>query len=717
MIKRRPAFSVALVVMAGALTLVPMAPVTAANLAPPAPFQLPLPIPPTLNPTSSDATTDYYSLTAQAGTAQMLPGQPRTPVWTYNGITPGPTIRQRSGRTAKVTVTNKLAEATNVHLHGAHVQPSSDGAPMDTIAPNASRLYTYPNGQSARTMWYHDHVMDLTGAHVYKGLAGFYLLSDSAEDGLNLPTGANDIPVVIQDRFFNTDATLNYPPNTSGLQGDTIVVNGVAQPYLKVAARKYRFRILNGSSARQYKLALSNGKPLVQVASEGGVLPGPISQSSILLGPAERADVVVDFTGLPLNTQVVLQNLNGTGSTAEIMRFDVNRTESDTSRIPASMRPFTPPSGASLTRNFALSRTTTGTWLINGKLFDHNRIDANPTSGTTEIWKFQNNSAFPHVMHLHDVNFQILDINGVKPPLGRDAMTEMVNVPGGGSASIIVAFNGFEGTYVFHCHVLEHEDNGMMANFKVSGSTGTTTTIPTTTPSTTTTVPSSGNPVASIGDVALTEGDAKTRTASFPVTLSKASAQTVTVNYATANVSTTSADYAAKTGTLSIAAGKTRGTIAVPVKGDTADEGDETFAVNLSTPVNVIVGDGVGTGTIRDDDPSSGLRLTVGDVTVDEGDAGTQTATFTIALSAPSTQTVNVTYATADQSATQPGDYTAKSGTVSFAPGVVSKALAVTVKSDTSTEASETFTIGLSNAIGGATITDNTGVGTIRNDD
>jgi len=444
-----------------------------AALAPPAPFQLALPVPPTLNPVRSDATTDYYNLTAQPGTAQMLPGKPRTPVWTYNGVTPGPTIRERSGRTAKVTVTNSLGEVTNVHLHGAEVAPSSDGYPLDTIAPGDSRLYTYPNDQTARTMWYHDHAMDLTGRHIYKGLAGVYTLADSFENSLNLPTGANDVPIVIQDRLFKDDATLRYPVNAqtidAGVLGDTIVVNGAAQPYFRVADRKYRFRLLNGSNARQYNLALGNGMPLVQIASEGGLLPAPVSQPSILLGPAERADVVVDFSGLPLGTQVVLQNLEGTGSTAQVMRFDVSRGANDTSIVPAALRPFTPPSGASRVRTFPLTSTPDGTWLIDGKPFDPDRIDVRAKSGTTEIWKFQNNSAQPHLMHLHDLNFQILNINGEKPPPGRDAMTEMVNIPPGGTADIIVAFNGHNGTYVFHCHVLEHEDHGMMSQFKVSG--------------------------------------------------------------------------------------------------------------------------------------------------------------------------------------------------------------------------------------------------------
>jgi hypothetical protein len=253
-----------------------------------------------------------------------------------------------------------------------------------------------------------------------------------------------------------------------------------------------------------------------------------------------------------------------------------------------------------------------------------------------------------------------------------------------------------------------------------TGGTSTSSSSSTSTSSTSSTTTTAGgnNPVLSVGDVALTEGDAKTRTASFPVTLSKASAQTVTVHYATTNASAVApGDYTAKTGTLTLAAGKVGGTIAVPVKGDTANEGDETFTVNLSAPTNASIADGVGTGTIRNDDPSTGIHLTVGDVTLTEGSAKTQKVTFTVALSAPATSTVTVAYATANASAVAPSDYKATSGTLTFNPGVVNQKVAVTVTSDTAAEADETFTVNLSNPTGGPTVTDATGVGTIRNDD
>lgn len=435
-------------------------------------FLVPLPIPPVLKPVRSDATTDYYRLTERAARQHILPG-PATPIWGYDGITPGPTIVQRSGRRTSLTVVNHLPDGTTVHLHGAHTAPGSDGYPTDLIRPGASQVYVYPDGQSARVMWYHDHAMAQTGPHLNKGLAGFYILHDAQEDSLHLPWGANDVPIVIQDRLFAPDNTLRYPrtPATqaSGVLGDTILANAAPQPYFRVANRKVRLRLLNGSDARQYRLALSNGQPLVQIGSEGGLLPAPVRQDSIDLAPAERADVVIDFSKVPVGSKVVLQNRLGSGPTSQVLRFDVVRHVTDHSTIPASLRPIHRLSAddASVTRTFTLESAADGTWTINDKPFDPRRIDADPKLGATEVWNFYNRSPQTHVMHMHDVNFQILDLNGLPPPPGTDSWTEMVTIPPFGAATVIARFEDFTGTYVFHCHVLRHEDNAMMAQFRV----------------------------------------------------------------------------------------------------------------------------------------------------------------------------------------------------------------------------------------------------------
>lgn len=439
-------------------------------------FAVALPIPAVLTPTSTDATTDYYTLTEKTANASIVPGK-TTPVWTYNGVENGnylgPTIKATSGRAVKVHLVNNLTESTALHLHGAHVGSASDGGPMDLVAPGASRDYTYPNNQSARAQWYHDHAMDKTAEHVYKGMAGMYLISDPQEAALNLPSGANDIPLVLQDRQFNSDGTLAYNQDSSsirdGFMGDTQLVNGAPQPYLKVGTRKMRFRVLNGSNGRYYTLRLSNGQPITQIGNEGGLFSAPVSSSSITLAPAERADIVIDFSKVAVGTSVTLQNGSGYSSAGDLMRFDVNTAVTDTSTVPTTLRPFTAlsPAASTVNRTFTISQNN-GSWMFNNQVYGMGRIDADVKLNATETWTFDNRSGQEHPIHLHDINFQVLTIGGNAPPPNAREWKETVNVPAWSSAKIIVKFVDFTGTYVFHCHILEHEDKGLMGQFRVS---------------------------------------------------------------------------------------------------------------------------------------------------------------------------------------------------------------------------------------------------------
>ncbi|HZD73863.1 MAG TPA: multicopper oxidase domain-containing protein [Actinomycetota bacterium] len=437
------------------------------------PFAVALPIPPVLTPTSTDATTDYYTITEEQADASIIPGH-TTPVWTYNGLYPGPTIKATSGRTVKVHVTNNLPENTVMHLHGTHSPASSDGSPgpANELPPGTSYDYTYPNQQSARTEWYHDHAMDLTGAHVYKGLAGFYLITDDQEQSFNLPSGSNDIPVVLQDRTFNADGTLNYSLDRSsyrkGFMSDTQLVNGAPQPYLRVATRKVRLRVLNGSNARYYELRLSNGQSMTEIGNEGGLFSAPLQMSSITLAPAERADFIIDFSEVPVGTSVTLQN-GRWDSIGDLIRFDVATAETDTSTIPSTLRPFTPipPSQSTVSRTFRISQDN-GVWVFNGLGFDPNRIDAHVALNATETWTFDNRSGQDHPIHVHLVNFQVLSIDGSPPPPDQAQWKETVNVPSWSTVRVIAKFTDFAGTYVFHCHILEHEDVALMGQFNVS---------------------------------------------------------------------------------------------------------------------------------------------------------------------------------------------------------------------------------------------------------
>jgi len=246
------------------------------------PYQVALPIPAVLAPTSTDATTDYYTLNMTPASGHIVPGT-TTPEWGYNSSSPGPTISAQAGRIVKVHAVNQLPESMSLHLHGGHQASASDGLPDDLIAPGASKDYTYPTSAlSARTLWYHDHANMTTAMHVWKGMAGFMLIHDSQEAGLNLPSGANDIPLAIQDRSYNADGTLSYTDGT----GNTMVVNGAAAPYLQVGTRKMRFRLLNASSERTFTFALSNNQAITQIGTEGGLLPAPVTSSSITLAPA-----------------------------------------------------------------------------------------------------------------------------------------------------------------------------------------------------------------------------------------------------------------------------------------------------------------------------------------------------------------------------------------------------------------------------------------------
>jgi spore coat protein A len=311
------------------------------------------------------------------------------------------------------------------------------------------------------------------------GLAGFYLIHDDLEESLPIPHGKSDVALLLQDRLFDYHGALVYPLTDAtirtGVFGDRLLVNGAMQPYYQVARRKMRFRILNGSNARIYTLALSNGDPMIQIASDGGLLNSPASRQSITVAPGERIEVVIDFANYALGTSLILKNLDtsGTPSIPDVMRFDVVRDEVDTSSIPAILRPERrlAEKPATASRSFALQQTLENgryVWTINGQLYDPARVDATPQLNATEIWTFTNNSGQAHPMHIHDIQWRILDVNGIPPAPGDDGMKDTFLVPGaGGTVRVIGTFIDNLGTYVSHCHNLEHADHAMMFNFAV----------------------------------------------------------------------------------------------------------------------------------------------------------------------------------------------------------------------------------------------------------
>ncbi len=504
------------------------------------PFTTPLPIPPVLAPVASDESTDYYELTIRAGLAAMKAGA-ETPVVGFDGLVPGPTLLATRGRAVQITQTNGWDEPVSVHNHGHKVAASSDGHPTDHIEPGESRIYSYPNDQSAGTYWYHDHTMDLTGPHVYQGLAGFYLIQDPAEEALGLPSGEYDIPLLIQDKTFDEDNALVYEHDRFvGFIGETAVVNGVVAPFLDVGARKYRFRVLNGSNARPLALELrvagsAQAEPLQLIASDGGLLSAPLASKVLLVAPAERYDVVIDFGDYPVGTELELVSIApapafasvyggatvsglrgapfgpqggsgpfgpasgggfgpqgggglgprvrtlldadgdavfaGTEALPElggVLRFVVARDESDPSVVPSQLAQIERLDAADAEGEKEIVFGFDGEdWTMNGLTYDPERSDITSRLDTVYVWTLRNESPLPHPFHKHLSLFNVLDINGAPPPDFASAWKDTVMVPPFGTARIVFKDETFTGTYVFHCHNLEHEDHRMMLQEEV----------------------------------------------------------------------------------------------------------------------------------------------------------------------------------------------------------------------------------------------------------
>ncbi|MGI2902432.1 multicopper oxidase family protein [Tolypothrix sp. VBCCA 56010] len=438
------------------------------------PFTLAFRTPPVLNPVRSDSTTDYYQITIQKAIVEILPGR-TTEIWGYNGTFPGPTIKQRKNRSSVVRFINDVNTPTVVHLHGMASLPQYDGYAEDLIPQGYYKDYIYPNINAA-TMWYHDHAVHQTSRNVYMGLVGMYIVEDENELNLPLPKDDYDIPLIIHDKKFAADGSLIFDDQAEhSLMGDVITVNGVPYPRMEVANRKYRFRVLNASISRSYKLALSTGDDLIAIGTDAGLKPAPVNTKEMRIGMAERYDLIIDFSKYPIGTQVVLQNLglpnnDNTGDTNKIMRFDVVREESDNSFIPSTLRniEFFPESSAVRSRDFTFEQSNR-LWVINGNVWDINRVDANPQLEQIEIWTLHNNSGlWFHPVHLHLIDAQILDRNGQPPFAYERGMKDVFYVGENETVRIIGKFRPNIGKYMYHCHNMVHEDHDMMSQFEVA---------------------------------------------------------------------------------------------------------------------------------------------------------------------------------------------------------------------------------------------------------
>lgn len=381
----------------------------------------------------------------------------------------------------------------STHLHGARVPAVSDGYPENWYGPGKSRLCYYPNHQDATALWMHDHAMGTGRFNVFAGLMGWYIIRDDFEDALGLPSGKYELPLLIYDRSFTPDGQLYYPnPPDEGAWsqeylGDAMVVNGKVKPYHEVEPRRYRLRIANTANSRFFSLAFSNGMSFYAIGSDQGMLPAPNEMKRLVLAPAERADIIVDFSqACGERVQLISDRLN-------LMQFRVSAgSVQDTSRLPETLRPVKriAEMEAARTREMTLNQFDGD----NGEpmvMLLNRRHWADPVTetvklGSTEIWTLINLTEDTHPIHLHMVRFQILDrqtfaeyeylANGKivatgdrLPPAPHEmGWKDVVQCPPYAITRIIVPFQGYAGRYLWHCHILEHEANDMMRPYEVT---------------------------------------------------------------------------------------------------------------------------------------------------------------------------------------------------------------------------------------------------------
>lgn len=518
----------------------------------------PLPVPPVIDATKEHGGVIRIDMCERQ--QKVHRDLPPATIWGYNGVWPGPTVEARRGCPLQVEWKNTLpkrhllpidttihgaesslpAVRTVAHLHGAAVDPASDGYPEawftaqgETGPKFKSARTSYPNDQPAAALWYHDHCLGITRLNIYAGLAGFYLIRDEQEERLNLPGGAFEIPLMLQDRQFDSSGNLLYPKAQNGTHpiwiqeffGDVNCVNGIAMPYLEVEPRKYRFRILNASNARFYHLQLAAlndaGQPMSartpvplmhQIGTDGGLLPRPIPIHFLLIGPGERFDIVIDFSEFPSRSFALLNDapapypMGGQPVPADVMLFRVSKPFSgkDTSELPDELVPFEPldPSQAERERVLAVTEIErpSDKYVVIGLVGNarwHEPITENPRAGSTEIWSFANTTGDVHPLHVHLVQFQVLNRQTFDVPTylqtgklvftgrprpaetnERPAMKDTIKLYPGEVTRVIQRFKlpsgvsierGKEYLYVWHCHILEHEDNEMMRPYAVIG--------------------------------------------------------------------------------------------------------------------------------------------------------------------------------------------------------------------------------------------------------
>lgn len=436
-------------------------------------FARPLAIPPLAGSHVEPDGTRVFHLTAQAGDTELLPGT-RSPTWGFNGSYLGPTLRADRGENVRVEVTNRLDETTTVHWHGMHLPARFDGGPHQPISPGQTWRPSWRVDQPAATLWYHPHPHGQTQDHINRGLAGMFLIDDPASpvaERLPHAYGVDDIPLIVQDKSISADGELG-----SEEFGDDLVVNGTYGPHLDVTTEKVRLRLLNASARRVYDFALSDGRAFTMIGTGGGLLPRPAPMHNVQLSPGERADMVVSMA--PGQRVTLRSSPPDLGINALAARFDGGNDRFDVLQLRAAARLAPSPTipeelaaapdldvtGAHV-RTFELGGRT-----INDKKMDMNRIDETVPVDTTEAWDVTNSAGEYHNFHVHDVQFAVLTVDGEPPGPALSGWKDTIFMPPRRTVRLAMRFTDYadpHSPYMFHCHLLPHEDRGMMGQFVV----------------------------------------------------------------------------------------------------------------------------------------------------------------------------------------------------------------------------------------------------------
>jgi FtsP/CotA-like multicopper oxidase with cupredoxin domain len=473
------------------------------------PFQRLEVLPRTSTKVVDGKTVDCYTITAQPGTASILPNKLGTPILGYEGRVPARRIDVERGTPIEMTMRNQLLSPhpiygkpvhISTHLHGSASLPQYDGYASDITGPKQSKTYRYPNEQPARTLWYHDHGVHWTAQNAYSGLASQYHMHDAEERGLlptyraNDPQSEFDVAMTLSDMMFKANGTQLYDDrSTSGLWGDVILVNGVPWPVMKVKRRVYRFRVLNASLSRSYRLNLSNSAPMHMVATDGGMMPKTQATTSYRHAPAERYEFLIDFTkfgSMKAGTRIELRNASNDNNrdydyTGKIMAFELTDDAFDTSGPSATTIPVDLATGnevmklkaedSTKTRRIRVKKSdTTGLWGLNDETWEdviksgYKKVIANPKLGATEIWEIENSSGgWFHPLHIHLVDFKVLSRNGRAAFNYEQGPKDVVYIGEGETVRLLMKFGPHKGKYMVHCHNLPHEDHDMMHQFSV----------------------------------------------------------------------------------------------------------------------------------------------------------------------------------------------------------------------------------------------------------